>query len=650
MNNQKIINSKINISVNRQTYSIFYSYKKETTFQELLEYFSYLCPSLNICLCYHFKAAQMGNQFNRNYFNISKNYKILDYSNYLNNLHLYTDQKKCEHLNNNYLICSKAIIYSQYLNQTNILNEKNKLLEDLQKKNEILIQSINGDLEKIQNLKNLGVLDKNFRPNGNNSISIAKNNEIKMAENNNNLLKPKFNEFYDVIVHIDSIKDINKGWKIELSPRAEKHYQDYKTEKVLRIGVIGNANKGKSFLLSKISKMDFPSGTSIKTEGLSIKYPDLTLFKDRKIALLDSAGMETPVLIMNEEKDKEKKNEIFKEKSREKLITELFLQNYIVNNSDILIVVVDSLSFSEQKLLMKVKKEMERAKRKIPLYIIHNLKTFTTKAQIDEYINNTLLKSATFTLEQGHNINTKLNKNSEVCNYYEIDQDKEQKIVHLIYANESSPAGQLYNQYALDFIENSYQQVYGLQPFDVIETIKERYIKVSKDIKEKTEKEEKITKDSFDNSKPNLIKLKSDNEIILKKCLIDELGFSNFKANGFEPMYNIFSKEDKIIVRVEAPGNCTIQSKIEIQGEYNVIKLTGEKIKDKEPENLDKNIFNLREIGKYVLEIPLKIGEYRLRGKKPKQSYVRGVYILEYELETFDVGTEINEIPNEEML
>jgi len=166
-------------------------------------------------------------------------------------------------------------------------------------------------------LKNLGVLSKNFRPNGNNTISIAENNEIKMAENNNNLLKPKFNEFYDVIVHIDSIKDINKGWEIEMSPRAEKHYKEYKTEKVLRIGVIGNANKGKSFLLSKISKMKLPSGMSIKTEGLSIKYPDLRLFKDRKIALLDSAGMETPVLIMNEEKEKEKKMK-YSKKNQEK--------------------------------------------------------------------------------------------------------------------------------------------------------------------------------------------------------------------------------------------------------------------------------------------------------------------------------------------
>ena len=373
---------------------------------------------------------------------------------------------------------------------------------------------------------------------------------------------------------------------------------------------------------------------SIKTEGLSIKYPDLTGgFNNRKIALLDSAGLETPVLV-DDIKDNEK-NEIFKEKSREKLITELFLQNYIVNNSDILIVVVDSLSFSEQKLLLKVKKEMERAKRKIPLYIIHNLKTFITIKQVEDYIQNTLLKSATFKLEKSHNINTKYNHISDIHCYNEITQDKDQKIVHFIYANEGSPAGEKYNNFGLDYIEKAYQGIFGLQPFDVIESIKERYIKVSKDITEKTEKEN-LSNDSFQSDDPYLIKLKDEKEIILKKCLIDELGFSNFKANGFEPKYNIFCKDNKIIVRVEAPGNCDLESKIEIQGEYNVIKLYGEKRKDKEPENLDKNIFTSREIGPFSLEIPLKFSEYHLKAQAPKMDCKKGVYMVEYELVSYE--------------
>ena len=676
-------NCTINISLNNQMFSIVYTINQNKTFQDLLEYFAYLYPSLKICQCYDFEI--MLNNFN--FYSIEKESKLVEYSNYLNNLQLYNNKGKCEHDDNhNFLLFSKKDIFDtlsqQILNnkkdkEINQLNEKIKLLQEtiknnngtneilnnknkeifelknkieklikennemnnkvkdyktLQNENMILTQTINGNTGMIMQLNKTGLINnKKFLPEQH--IGINEKNGQVIIENSNIKQKPD-EKFYDIIVHIDSIKDINKGWRVEMSPNAEKNYKNFKTQQVLRIGVIGNANKGKSFILSKISKMKLPSGMSIKTEGLSIKYPDLTGgFNNRKIALLDSAGLETPVLV-DDIKDNEK-NEIFKEKSREKLITELFLQNYIVNNSDILIVVVDSLSFSEQKLLLKVKKEMERAKRKIPLYIIHNLKTFITIKQVEDYIQNTLLKSATFKLEKSHNINTKYNHISDIHCYNEITQDKDQKIVHFIYANEGSPAGEKYNNFGLDYIEKAYQGIFGLQAFDVIESIKERYIKVSKDITEKTENEN-LSNDSFQSDDPYLIKLKDEKEIILKKCLIDELGFSNFKANGFEPKYNIFCKDNKIIVRVEAPGNCDLESKIEIQGEYNVIKLYGEKRKDKEPENLDKNIFTSREIGPFSLEIPLKFSEYHLKAQAPKMDCKKGVYMVEYELVSYE--------------
>ena len=676
-------NCTINISLNNQMFSIVFTINQNTTFQDLLEYFASIYPLLKICQCYDFEI--MLNNFN--FYSIEKESKLVEYSNYLNNLQLYNNKGKCEHDDNhNFLLFSKKDIFDtlsqQILNnkkdkEINQLNEKIKLLQEtiknnngtneilnnknkeifelknkieklikennemnnkvkdyktLQNENMILTQTINGNTGMIMQLNKTGLINnKKFLPEQH--IGINEKNGQVIIENSNIKQKPD-EKFYDIIVHIDSIKDINKGWRVEMSPNAEKNYKNFKTQQVLRIGVIGNANKGKSFILSKISKMKLPSGMSIKTEGLSIKYPDLTGgFNNRKIALLDSAGLETPVLV-DDIKDNEK-NEIFKEKSREKLITELFLQNYIVNNSDILIVVVDSLSFSEQKLLLKVKKEMERAKRKIPLYIIHNLKTFITIKQVEDYIQNTLLKSATFKLEKSHNINTKYNHISDIHCYNEITQDKDQKIVHFIYANEGSPAGEKYNNFGLDYIEKAYQGIFGLQPFDVIESIKERYIKVSKDITEKTEKEN-LSNDSFQSDDPYLIKLKDEKEIILKKCLIDELGFSNFKANGFEPKYNIFCKDNKIIVRVEAPGNCDLESKIEIQGEYNVIKLYGEKRKDKEPENLDKNIFTSREIGPFSLEIPLKFSEYHLKAQAPKMDCKKGVYMVEYELVSYE--------------
>ena len=103
-------------------------------------------------------------------------------------------------------------------------------------------------------------------------------------------------KFYDVIIPIQSIKDITKGWEIKISDRFRSNYKNLINQKALKIGIIGNSNKGKSFILSKLSKINLPTGTSIRTEGLSIKYPDLLQYPDRRIVLLDSAGLETPVL------------------------------------------------------------------------------------------------------------------------------------------------------------------------------------------------------------------------------------------------------------------------------------------------------------------------------------------------------------------
>ena len=230
---------------------------------------------------------------------------------------------------------------------------------------------------------------------------------VKISESSTGIINAI--EFYDVIVCIQSIKDFIKGWNVIFSERFKNYKEIFINDKVLKIGIIGNSNKGKSFILSKLSKIQLPYGTSIKTEGLSLKYPDLEKYKNRKIALLDSAGLETPVVKTNNdnyafnEKEKKEQNiniekqernrsEYFKEKSREKLITELFLQNYIIHNSDILIVVVGLLTYSEQKLLNRIKIELKRAKLNKTLYIIHNLMTYTTIEQVESYINDIIKK------------------------------------------------------------------------------------------------------------------------------------------------------------------------------------------------------------------------------------------------------------------
>ena len=465
-------------------------------------------------------------------------------------------------------------------------------------------------------------------------------NKPSISQKNEKIFDNDFENFYDVIINIKSVKDLTKGWKIKMNERGKKNYEQYKDKKILKIGVIGNANKGKSYILSKISKIDWPSGTSIRTKGLSIKYPDLEIFIDRKIALLDSAGLETPVLRDNKNgKNNLDSKELFKEKSREKLITELFLQNYIIHNSDILILVVGILTYSEQKLLNRIVTEIKRAKINKPLYIIHNLKTFVEQVQVEEYIKKYLLQSATFTLVKGEKISTKITENTGI-HFYEEGT----KIFHLIFANEQSDAGLFYNRYTLEFLEKTYQSVTDLKSFDVIKTVKERFIEISKEIIENKEKKIFLMEDFDENDE--LIKLKNIENITLKKCLIDELGFSNLKGNGFEPNYNYYQKDENLIVRVECPGNSKCVANLDYSGEFTIIKLKGIKKRDLEPE---ENIYNNREFDEFTLEILYKAGDYLIKNEEPKKEEKKGIIIFSFKLEKKFIAKE-NEEEVEDMV
>lgn len=677
----------------------------------------------------------------------------------------YDEEKKEEHqkliefLNSifydkgyNKLIEKFDLEIQRYEEEKNNLNKEINRFKDevnkLENFNNILIDEINGNIDsnRINELSKLGI-KKNLKPRQNLIRIDPKTNQMIGNEQS---IKTNFINFYDIIIAINSMRSINRGWEIKKSKRVVDNYKQLIIDKVLVIGVIGNSNKGKSYLLSKISKIkDLPSGTSIRTEGLSIKYPELETFKDRKIVLLDSAGLETPVLNEEEKKveeneieeinkddkdiktkednktkenneenkdkekeeinkktkkdnknndnnkeenknndendefgnnnekneenekekignndmnkeeikkdqkgieeisknkvennkskenkneisEEEKRNTIFKENSRDKLITEMFLQNYIMSYSDILIVVVGILTYSEQKLLCKIKNEIlksdTRKDKEKSLFIIHNLMTYTTIEQVEDYIANCLLKSSTFSLVEGHKVST---NTKTKCGIYYNEKYVDTKIYHLFFANEGSEAGNFYNNYTLDFIEHSYQHVTLINSFNAIETVKNHFCKIYKEIIDKTEN---ISTPEFDNTNENYIKLINPKIVTLKSCSINELGISNLVSNGFEPAYNVYKKDNKIIVRIESGGNTKIEANLEREGENTYFIISGEKTKDKEPENLQDNIKNLRKFGAFHLQIPIN-GDYIIKNENPKITEKKGILSVEYNLD-----------------
>ena len=61
---------------------------------------------------------------------------------------------------------------------------------------------------------------------------------------------------------------------------------------MLKIGILGNENVGKSFLLSRIFEEKYiPYGYNVPKEGLSIKFN-----LDRMYSLFDTAGFQKPII------------------------------------------------------------------------------------------------------------------------------------------------------------------------------------------------------------------------------------------------------------------------------------------------------------------------------------------------------------------
>ena len=105
---------------------------------------------------------------------------------------------------------------------------------------------------------------------------------------------------------------------------------------------------------------------------------------------------------MNEESEDEKNNE-FERYSRDKLITEFFLQKFILWKSDIVILVIGNISLTEQKLLYTIKQEVKNLDKNKQIFVINNLKEYTTEEQVNDYIENTLKKYVKLKLKKRNN-------------------------------------------------------------------------------------------------------------------------------------------------------------------------------------------------------------------------------------------------------
>ena len=90
----------------------------------------------------------------------------------------------------------------------------------------------------------------------------------------------------------------------------------------------------------------------MKTKGISVRIGEK---ENNCITILDPAGQGKPLLKENEEKTED-------EQLKDKLITERFIQEFIIHKSDIILLVVGIITMEELELLNNIKISLDDKK------------------------------------------------------------------------------------------------------------------------------------------------------------------------------------------------------------------------------------------------------------------------------------------------
>ena len=366
------------------------------------------------------------------------------------------------------------------------------------------------------------------------------------------------------------------------------------------------------------------------TKGISIK------FKENKYAILDSAGLQTPLLksTYNESINKgidleDKDNKEYQNLCKDKAQTENFIQSLILYLSDMFVIVVGKLTFNEQKLINRIKHDMEAMKDegKKQIFVIHNLLNFQTKKQVEDHIKNTLLNVVSLNLKEQFDF---MKKEENQNNVYYVEEKKYQ-IYHLIMAKEGTEAGNYYNNYTYKFLIDKFTNFTKRKDLSIIKEVKDRFVEWSNDLLEdKIEPDniEIIEENQF--SKKYVFKPTEKNKKLVPK-FSEEIEFLFCTTNEYEPSFCYYIEDDKFLtIKLEIPGNVEFKE-VYASVDSKEIFISGKKICD---DDSIKILKNTRLFGKFNLRIPYP-NQITISNEEPiieEANSKNGIYIYKFEL------------------
>ena len=421
---------------------------------------------------------------------------------------------------------------------------------------------------------------------------------------------------YDIIIDITSIKFLKeKGWNIIFTgdrKRQDALKEIIKSTKKSIVSILGHSNRGKTYILQKISGEKLSPGYQIQTLGLSIKIPE-----NRNMVLLDTAGTNAPLLIDDNAEDPRNKPNFQKELDKINLcqiITNYIVQTFVINEADTLICIVGMLTAGEQQFLNRIKKNCKNKKR---LIVIHNLINCYSKTDIENYIKDVLNKSIINKFEE-RKMPSFEDKNGKLFNKYFVEKEIEENggqydVVHLILANDRSENSEdikYYNKPALEFIRD-YIDTQINKESNIIKRLREHIKDISSSVLTK-ELDSIIKTEDLD-----LIKCEEDFEP--KEITADELDNITFIGKDYEPPYRYYKKENKLIIELEICSQInekSLKCKHIFNKETNetIFKISGDRLikgeKELEGVRIINEFINKRDnLKKFKLEFKINMNE-----------------------------------------
>ena len=516
------------------------------------------------------------------------------------------------------------------------LNEKRKEIKELDDKVESL-KKINNSLKSdIDDLNNqVTKLEKSLKKESTKladtvlELNHYKNklNLIDNPEQQAKISSKKSVNAYDFVIDIDSLKATAQsgGWEITDNSSKSKQNKDYSI-----VGIVGRENIGKTYILNKICGFDLPSGTNLNTKGLSLKYS-----QNGSLLCLDSAGIQTPVYYFDKKlmkrfkttkEDLKKNDEKRREMINDRTITDIFIQDFILNVADVIIIVVGQMSQNDQKFIERIANKYKAMKR---IIIIHNFSNLYAIKDVERKIQ----KDITETFDT---ISREIS-NSDIQEFIEKSQKKnKENISHLVLGVDWTESGEKYNKPTFKYLQDILDTQITKRKFDLLgnleEFLQENYRLYLKFLEKPQEPLGLVQED-------NKIYIDTKEEYEVSNPIFNALG--NLVSN---PPFDVYEKSDKYIILLEISDLAkepNIKFEIKPLNEFKNLIVTG--LKAISPFSDDKDYINsvsFRNWGEFKCIIPLCPLEIKVRVPKA-ESYKYKSGVLKVEVEK--VGDEVED-------